>query len=341
MTAPLIQRPVVCGAGCAHSPIAPHRPRWIAKASKGRIAGSAEPPIGMREDAMNTGRHDDLDPRDGTPESSEAGRPSAAVRWIDTTKRHPLVVSAVALVAFATFMTTAWALARDTAGLVEGLTNPHGDLYERIDQLRLDVTPESVDAVLGPPSSILNPEADCPRCDALSLRVYQLEDDITVRGLFEGSTLSLFLVTRVNPDVRPMIRWQGGARGALGDVSFAEASGLTGAGSISPTDVAYWPGAQRITYMEVFALGAPGNYEGLILGHSTEGASVTPFDLGDAQVVADAYTENVGEVPTAGVPFRRTSRPNVFGAFRDDGPLAELIRDAEFVNSIQTEGTTA
>ena len=91
--------------------------------------------------------------------------------------------------------------------------------------------------------------------------------------------------------------------------------------------------------MEVFALGAPGNYEGLILGHSTEGASDTPFDLGNAQVVADAYTEPVGELPAAGVQFRSASRPNTFGAFRDDGPLAELIRDAEFVNSIQTEGT--
>lgn len=71
----------------------------------------------------------------------------------------------------------------------------------------------------------------------------------------------MFLVTRVDPQVRPAIRWQGDPRGALGDAPFAEASDLTGDGTLSPTDVALWPDVQRITYMEVFALGAPGNYD--------------------------------------------------------------------------------
>ena len=44
-----------------------------------------------------------------------------------------------------------------------------------------------------------------------------------MRALFSGSTLGMFLVTRVDPQVRPAIRWQGDPRGALGDASFAEA----------------------------------------------------------------------------------------------------------------------
>lgn len=132
------------------------------------------------------------------------------------------------------------------------------------------VTPDYVDRVLGSPDSVLDPAADCEGCEALSLRIYALGKELTVRALFEGSTLGMFLVTRVNPEVKPQIRWQKSARGELGDVSFAEASALDGEGTITPTDVAFWPGVQRITYMEVFALGAPGNYEGLILGHSTE-----------------------------------------------------------------------
>lgn len=93
--------------------------------------------------------------------------------------------------------------------------------------------------------------------------------------------------------------------------------------------------------MEVFALGAPGNYEGLILGHSTGGASDTPFDIEAAQVVADAFQTPVSALPAAGVEFRRVSDPNTFGVFRDDGLVGELAREADLVVSMQIAGTDA
>ena len=265
-------------------------------------------------------------------------RPPGVVRWIDRAKRHPVVVILAAVLAVATSVTTAWALLGDTADFFDDLANPHGDLYGQVDQLKLDVTPEYVDRILGPPASVMSPEATCGDCGALSLRVYALERDATVRALFEGSALRMFLVTRVNTEVRPTIRWRGAARGTLGETSFAEASRLTEDGSVPPTDVSFWPGAQRINYVEVFALGAPGKYEGLILGHSSEGASDSPFDLDGAQDVVDAYLEAAPALSDEGVQFRDVSKPNLFGAFRDDGPVANLIREADFVTGVQTMG---
>jgi hypothetical protein len=273
---------------------------------------------------------------DASRVSSEG--PPAVVRWIDRAKRHPVVVILAAVLAVATSVTTAWALLGNTADFVDDFANPHGDLYGQLDQLKLDVTPEYVDRALGPPASVMTPEATCGDCGALTLRVYPLDSDATVRALFEGSALRLFLVTRVNTEVRPAIRWRGVARGALGETSFADASRLTEDGSLPPTDASFWPGAQRINYVEVFALGAPGKYEGLILGHSSEGASDSPFDLDGAQGVADAYVETAPALSDEGVQFRDVSRPNLFGAFRDDGPVAKLVREADFVNGIQTLG---
>ena len=127
-------------------------------------------------------------------------------------------------------------------------------------------------------------------------------------------------------------------QGALGETSFAEASRLSEDGSLSPTDASFWPGAQRINYVEVFALGAPGKYEGLILGHSSEGASEGPFDLDAAQDLVDAYSEAAPELSGEAARFRDLSQPNTFGAFRDDGPVANLLREADFVNEVQTMG---
>lgn len=274
----------------------------------------------------------------GDLSSGESDGPPAVVRWIDRAKRHPVVVVVAAVLAVATSVTTAWALLGDTADLVDDLANPHGDLYGHVDLLKLDVTPEYVDRLLGPPVSVMTPEATCGGCGALSLRVYALEQDATVRALFEGSAMRMFLVTRVNPEVQPTIRWRGVARGALGETSFAEASRLTEAGSLPPTDASFWPGAQRVNYVELFALGAPGKYEGLILGHSSEGASETAFDLDGAQDVADAYSEAAPELSAEAVRFRDLSEPNTYGAFRDDGPVADLVREADFVNGVQTMG---
>ncbi|HET7821419.1 MAG TPA: ETEC_3214 domain-containing protein [Ornithinibacter sp.] len=249
-----------------------------------------------------------------------------------------MVVIVAAVLAVVTSLTTAWALLGDTADFVDDLANPHGGLYGQVDLLKLDVTSEYVDRVLGPPASVMTLEATCDDCGALSLRVYALEKDATVRALFEGSALRMFLVTRVDTEVRPTIRWREVARGELGETSFAEASRLTEDGSLPPTDVSFWPGAQRINYVEVFALGAPGKYEGLILGHSSEGASETAFDLEGAQDVADAYSEAAPELSGDAVRFRDLSEPNTFGAFRDDGPVANLVREADFVNGVQTMG---
>lgn len=160
---------------------------------------------------------------EGLSQSESAGSP-AVVRWIDRAKRHPVVVIVAAVLAVVTSLTTAWALLGDTADLVDDLANPHGDLYGQVDLLKLDVTSEYVDRALGPPASVMTPEATCGDCGALSLRVYALEKDATVRALFEGSALRMFLVTRVNTEVRPTIRWRGVARGELGETSFAEAS---------------------------------------------------------------------------------------------------------------------
>lgn len=272
-------------------------------------------------------------PKGGSP------RTSALVRSIDAAKRHPVVVVAVTLVAVATFATTTWGIVRGTADVIDRRLRPHEDLYAQIEQLRLDVTPEHVDGILGPPDSVVDPRADCGGCRGLSLRIYRLDRDATVRALFDGSTLGMFLVTGVDPDVEPQIRWQETARGALGDTSFAEASALTDDGTVTPTDVAFWPGAQRITYTEVFALGAPGNYEGLMLAHTTEGASTTPWDSDDAQAVADSFEEPAADLPADGVEFRRVSGPNTFGTFRDDGRVGELVREADFVTSMLVAGT--
>lgn len=296
-----------------------------------------------QDDAMSDQKHEagraEVSSEEVEPGRRSDDRPIAVVRWLEAAKRHPVVVIAVSIVAVLTFATTAWALARDTASLVGDIANPHGALYEQLEQLRLDVTPDYLDRALGPPTSTLTPEADCPACGTLSLRLYEIEEDVVVRALFEEGALRMYLVTRVNPDVRPLIRWQEVEPGRLGEASFAEASDLTGDGLLIPTDVAFWPGAQRINYLEVFALGSPGNYEGLILGHSSAGVSDSPFDMTDAQTVADAYMQTVHTLPPDAVHFRQESRPNTFGTYRDDGPVAALIRDADFAASIQIAGT--
>jgi hypothetical protein len=121
---------------------------------------------------------------------------------------------------------------------------------------------------------VVDPEADCDGCDALSLRIYELERDVTVRALFDGSALGMLLVVRVDPP----IRWRG-AQGSLGETSFAEAS---------------------------------------------------TFDSGGKPATA---------LPPAAVEFRRRSRPNTYGAFRDDGRVGGLVREADFVNRILLAGT--
>lgn len=279
------------------------------------------------------------DAEDG--QGREPARQSPVLRTIDAAKRHPVVVVAVTVVAVATFFTTAGGLIGGVVDFVDDRANPRRDLYAQADALKLDVTPEYVDRVLGPPDSVLDPDVDCAECEALSLRIYPLEGGLTVRALFEGSTLGMFLVTRVQAEAEPEIRWQGSSQGTLGEVSFAEASALGGDGTFTPTDAVLWPGAQRINYVEVFALGAPGNYEGLILAHSSEGVSETPVDLGAAQAFVDALDSSAALSGSEGADFRQASRPNTFGAFRDDGLMGELVRDADFVASLQVAGTFA
>lgn len=283
------------------------------------------------DDEVDSGNREASATQDG-----RAAPSSGVVRVIESVKRHPVVVVAVAAVAAATFVITAWALVRDAADVVDRRMNPHQELYAQLEQLKLDVTPDYVDGVLGSPDSVVDPEESCDGCGELSLRIHQLEGDVTVRSLFSGSTLSMFLVTRDDPKVRPEIRWQGTPLGALGDSSFAEASNL-GGGMVAPTDVALWPGAQRITYSEVFALGAPGNYEGLVLGSTSEGVFDGPLDLDAAQSFADSFAS--AEAPADGAEFRNASQPNTYGAFRDDGPVAVLLRDADFVAGMLVAGT--
>lgn len=296
----------------------------------------------MREDVATTSgglvMHEAGDEQAQDEQEREPPRQSAVLRTIDAAKRHPVVVVAVTVVAVATFFTTAGGLIGGVVDFVDDRANPRRELYAQVDALKLDVTPEYVDRVLGPPESVIDPDAECAECEALSLRVYPLEGGLAVRALFEGSTLGMFLVTRVEEDARPRIRWQGTSQGSLGDASFAEASALGGDGTITPTDAVLLPGAQRITYVEVFALGAPGNYEGLLLGYSTEGVSEAPLDLGAAEAFADTVGSTSPPPPDA-ADFRQESRPNTFGAFRDDGLMGELVRDADFAASLLIAGT--
>lgn len=241
--------------------------------------------------------------------------------------------------AVATFVTTAWALTSRTVDAVDGLVNPRAGLYADLEALRLDVTPQTVDRALGPPTSSLPAPVECPECGPLSLRIYRVQDEVTVRALFEGEALRLYLVTAVEPDATPPIRWGDSELGRLGETTFAAASTVSGT-ALEPTDAVLWPGNRRIAYVEVFALGAPGRYEGLLLGHTTEGVP-TAFDLDGAGAVGDASDAAPGsEMPPEARDFRDAARPNTFGGFRDDGPLAQLVRDAEVVNAVQTAGTT-
>lgn len=261
--------------------------------------------------------------------------------WAERMKRRPFVVAFIAVAAVVAF-----------AGTVVGLTVDLGTFFsppesvpatstakpvdtralesEALASIELDVTAEYFEQRFGVPKTSIDPcgNRTCQDVEpgALSLNTYESER-ATVRAIFDTNRLAFNAVVANAEDLPYDMTWLGHELGRLGRVSFADALGE--AGITEPTDAEIFLGPRSVAYAEVFWAGAPAEYRGLYLANAPYGSAGenARFDLDAAWALQESQEGNGVLDPLALADFRRLSRPDTFGEFRDDGPVAALVKE--------------
>ncbi|WP_157366305.1 ETEC_3214 domain-containing protein [Arthrobacter sp. Soil763] len=213
---------------------------------------------------------------------------------------------------------------------------------EAIDSLALEQSAEFVSSKLGVPRE------SHPLCSKVStcsqgtpgeplLNIYR-DDYYTVRAIFDANSLKFFAVTMESDQYKPHIRWLYDL-GALGEFTYKDASVADG---IEPTAAMIHLGPRSSSYAEIISVGAPGHYQGLILGWAPDGFANLPWDIKGAEAL------NAKQIPSsdrktllkAADPFRAGSVPNTAGLFLDDGgPVSKLLQDPGNAITILYAGT--
>ena len=229
----------------------------------------------------------------------------------------------------------------DTA-VVSGTGDPFQAQKEAVDSLALEQSVESVNSKLGVPKE------SHPLCSKISscsqdtsreplLNIYR-DEHYTVRAVFDANGLNFFAVTMASDQFKPHIRWLYDL-GALGEFTYEEASAADG---IQPTAVMIHMGPRSSAYAEIVSVGAPGHYQGLMLGWAPDGFGNLPWDIEGAGALNTKQISSSDQqaLLAAAGPFRAGSVPNTVGLFLDDGgTMSELLHDPQNAISILYAGT--
>lgn len=259
---------------------------------------------------------------------------SALGRLVARVREHPVVAAVAAVVGLVTLLETAFGQVSAGVEWLRDRAEPDRDTYAALEELRLDLSPARVEELLGTPAQqVPLCEGDSCAPEAAAMEVLAFErPSVTVRVVIDGTEVVLYAVTLTEPDAEPPIRWFDGERGTLGRTGYAAAMADLDPG-VTPTSIAFLRGTARTTYVEVAALGAPGDYQGLLLGHVTSGAPTT-FDAEAATLMGDASGPGTDVPLEAATAFREASEPNTYGVYRDDGPAGQLLDSADEVSSV-------
>jgi hypothetical protein len=273
----------------------------------------------------------------------QPGALSWAQRVDGRVRRHPVVAVVGLVLAPVIFLSSATGAVSWLYGSVRDVVDPHREEIAALDALDLDTRPAFFEQTFGVAreSVELCAQGECPGDPPADLRMFiHRTDDLTVRAVFEGEQLAMYLVTLASGDVSPPVRWLGYELGDLGRVTFADA--LAPASGVRPTDQDLFLGPQSTAYAEVVAAGAPASYRGLVLAWAPDGYGGDPLRFDGASAsVADREIRAGAETGGAALEtFRSSSTPNTWGEFRDDGGyLATLVHDAEQVRVLLYAGT--
>lgn len=266
--------------------------------------------------------------------ASTEPRVSALSRLVVRVREHPVIAAVAAVVGLVTVVETAFGQVSAGVDWLRDRAEPDRDTYAALEELRLDLSPARVEELLGTPAQqvpLCEGEACSPEAAAMEVLAFE-RPSVTVRVVLDGTEVVLYAVTLTEPDAEPPIRWYDAPRGTLGQTGYAEAMSAVDPG-VDPTSIAFLRGTARTTYVEVAALGAPGDYQGLLLGHVTSGAPTT-FDAEAATAMAEASGSGTDVPPEVAGPFREASEPNTYGVYRDDGAAGRLFDSADEVSSV-------
>jgi hypothetical protein len=226
--------------------------------------------------------------------------------------------------------------------VVSGTGDPFQAQKEAIDSLALEQSVEFVNSKLGVPEES---HALCSKISSCSqdtsgeplLNIYR-DEHYTVRAVFDANSLNLFAVTMESGQFKPRIRWLYDL-GALGEFTYEEASAADG---IQPAAVIVHMGPRSSAYAEIVSVGAPGHYQGLMLGWAPDGFGNLPWDIEGAGALNTKQISSSDQqaLLAAAGPFRAGSVPNTVGLFLDDGgTMSELLHDPQNAISILYTGT--
>jgi hypothetical protein len=158
-----------------------------------------------------------------------------------------------------------------------------------------------------------------------------------VRAVFDANSMNFFAVTTQSDQFKPHIRWLYDL-GALGEFTYENASAED---VIQPTALMIHMGPRSSAYAEIFSVGAPGHYQGLMLGSAPNGLGNLPWDSEAAGALNSKQIPSSDQqtLLAAAGPFRAGSVPNTVGLFLDESPMSEILHDPQNAISILYAGT--
>ncbi|MBT2547204.1 hypothetical protein J7I85_02440 [Arthrobacter sp. ISL-65] len=192
------------------------------------------------------------------------------------------------------------------------------------------------------------PQESHPLCSKISscrqdtsgeplLNIYR-DEHYTVRAVFDANSLKFFAVTMESDQFKPHIRWLYDL-GSLGEFTYKEASAADG---IEPTAAMIHLGNRSSSYAEIVSVGAPGHYQGLMLGSAPDGFGNLPWDSKGAEALNAKQISSSDQQArlAAASSFRAGSVPNTIGLFLDDGgTISKLLHDPQNAIAILHAGT--
>ncbi len=223
------------------------------------------------------------------------------------------------------------------------------DPYAPLAALSLDSRLEYFEETFGVARSTVDVCADgtCPEPPPQPLQLVVHEtDDVVVRGLFAADALAAYTVTTKDETYTPPVRWVDRDLGQLGTRTTQEILDGVGAAGGPLGEASVRQGTTWLSYVDVFPGGAPADYRGLILAWTVDGVD-SPIDVATAGHLADARDGGGPDLQAnpayarALTQIRATTRPNTYGEYRDDGPLAAWLQDPENVQGLLFEGSEA
>lgn len=231
-----------------------------------------------------------------------------------------------------------WGIGASVGEGVSNLFNPHKEQYKALRDVELGVRLEYFEESFGTAKKIFDPCVDGASCPdtgdgVLRLNIYET-NQATVRALFEDDNLQAYLVTAKEEGFHPSVQWLGWDLGDLGQTTVDDMLSVVDS-PMEATDTFIAEGQLWVSYVDVFAAGAPRKCQGLILASATGGGAGV-FD----RESADEFDYQGDVMPEDALArFREGTKPDTYGIFRDDGVMGQWLHEAEVISQLLLLGT--